>query len=89
LDLIFNGIAPRVLHSDWLNVIKGDITYRASSANTLRTGLYVSGESIELDDRALTFPATDGAPTSTIPITVIDNHNNFVWLLGTYVEDEW
>lgn len=88
-DLIYNGIAPRLSHSGWLNGLQADATDYLNQQHTLQGGFYVSGESIELDDQALTFPATDGKQTSSIPITIIDNHNSFVWLGGLYLEDEW
>ena len=89
-DLIYNGIAARLLQSGFINGIQTDTSYRFNPAHTFRAGIYVSGEAIESDDHAMVFPANpDGSQSSTIPEPVIDNHNTKALLFGAYVQDEW
>ena len=88
-DLIFNGDASRIFHSGLINGIQEDTSYRLNPAHTLRAGIYVSGETIAIDNHARTFPATNGMQTSPVPITIVDDGNSIAWLLGLYIEDEW
>ena len=64
-DLIYNGVAAKILHTGFINGVQEDTSYKLDSQHTLRAGFYMSGEAIELDDHAQTFPATDGMQTST------------------------
>ena len=73
----------------FINGVQEDTSYKLDSQHTLRAGFYMSGEAIELDDHAQTFPATDGMQTSTIPISIVDDNNQIAWLLGFYLQDEW
>jgi len=89
-DLIFNGIAARLTHSGLVNGIQADATYRWNTEHTVGAGIYLSGETIELDDHAQVFPANpDGGQKSTSPVSVVDDHNTKAILFGVYVQDEW
>jgi outer membrane receptor protein involved in Fe transport len=89
-DLIYNGIAARLLETGFLNGIQTDIAYRYGLSHTFRAGLYASGEAIESDDHARVFPANpDGSQSSTVPEPVIDNHNSKAILFDAYLQDEW
>jgi outer membrane receptor protein involved in Fe transport len=88
-DLIYNGVAARISHGGFINGIQEDTAYRLGSQHTIRGGFYLSGETIELDDHAKTFPATNRVPTSSTPILIVDDHNQIVWVLGLYAQDEW
>ncbi len=88
-DLIYNGVAAKILHTGFINGIQEDTSYKPDSHNTLRAGFYLSGEAIELDDHAQTFPAMGGVQTGTTPISIVDNNNQIAWLLGFYAQDEW
>ncbi|HEY6419996.1 MAG TPA: TonB-dependent receptor [Candidatus Binataceae bacterium] len=88
-DLIYNGVAAKILHTGFINGLQEDTSYKLDSHHTLRAGFYLSGEAIELDDHAQTFPAMSGVQTGTTPISVVDNHNQIAWLLGVYAQDEW
>lgn len=57
-DLIFNGVAAKILHTGFINGLQEDTSYKLGSQHTLRAGFYMSGEAIELDDHARTFPVT-------------------------------
>jgi TonB dependent receptor/Carboxypeptidase regulatory-like domain len=88
-DLIYNGVAARIFHSGLINGTQGDFAYSFASEQTLRAGFYLSGETIEVDDHALIFPAINGEQSSTLPIRVLDDHHQVAWLLGFYGQDEW
>jgi hypothetical protein len=88
-DLIFNGVAARLLHSGFVNGIQSDIAYHLED-HIVRSGIYVSGETIETDDHAEAFPANpDGSQKSSVPVAIVDNHNSKALLYGIYGEDEW
>jgi hypothetical protein len=89
-DLLYQGVASNVFHSDWANTLQSDMTYRVNEAHTVKTGFYVGEYGIELDDTSLVFPAnSQGQQTSNIPITVVNNLNKINWLLGVYIQDLW
>lgn len=88
-DLIYNGVAAKILHTGFINGVQEDTSYKVDSHHTLGAGFYLSGEAIELDDHAQTFMATGGKQSSSTPISIIDNNNQIAWLLGFYLQDEW
>lgn len=88
-DLIYNGVAAKILHTSFISGLQEDTSYRLNSSDTIRGGFYFSGETIELDDHAQTFPAKDGVQTGTTPISIVDDHNQIAWLLGFYAQNEW
>lgn len=89
-DLIYNGIAAHILHTGFINGLQADASYRINRKHTLRAGLYASGESIELDDHALAFPAdSSGQQASDVPIQIVDDHPATAWLFGIYAQDQW
>jgi outer membrane receptor protein involved in Fe transport len=88
-DLIYNGVAAEILHTGFINGVQEDTSYQLDPHNTLRAGFYMSGEAIELDDHAQTFPAKMGVQTSDHPFPIVDDNNQIAWLLGFYGQDEW
>ena len=88
-DLIYNGVAAGILHTGFINGMQEDTSYKLDTHSTLRAGFYLSGEAIELDDHARTFPAMDGMQTGTHPFPIVDDNNQIAWLLGVYAQDEW
>jgi outer membrane receptor protein involved in Fe transport len=88
-DLIYDGVAAQILHTGFINGVQEDTSYKLNPQNTLRAGFYMSGEAIELDDHAQTFPAKDGMQTSEHPFSIVDDNNQVAWLLGFYGQDEW
>jgi outer membrane receptor protein involved in Fe transport len=88
-DLIYNGVAAKILHTGFVNGMQQDTSYHLNSHHTLRAGFYASGEAIEIDDHAETFPAMGGMQSSTTPIPIVDDNNQIAWLLGVYAQDEW
>ncbi len=89
-DLIYNGIAAKVLHTGFINGLQEDTSYKLDPQNTLGAGFYFSGEAVEVDEHAQTFPAnSDGTQSSDVPISIVDDNNQIAWLLGLYLQDEW
>lgn len=88
-DLIYNGVAAKILHTSFISGLQEDTSYRLTANDTIRAGFYFSGEAIELDDHARTFPAKDGVQTGKVPITIVDDHHQIAWLLGFYMQNEW
>ncbi len=91
LDLIYNGVAGKILQSGWINGLQEDTDYKFDPHHTIGAGFYVSGETIESDDHARTFSANPmtGVQTSTTPESIVDDNHQIVWLLGFYLQDEW
>ncbi|HKF29468.1 MAG TPA: TonB-dependent receptor [Candidatus Binataceae bacterium] len=88
-DLIFNGQSTRVFRSDWSSGLQGDFAYRGIAEHTIRAGSLFQGERAEFDNHSLTFPGTTGKQTSDIPIQIVDDGAETVWLYGIYLQDEW
>jgi hypothetical protein len=88
-DLIFNGQSTRVFRGDWASGLQGDFAYRGIAQHTIRAGYLFQGERAEFDNHSLTFPGTPGKQTSDVPIQIVDNRAETVWLYGVYLQDEW
>lgn len=88
-DLIYNGIAAQILHSGFVNGLQEDTTYTLDPRNTLRAGLYLSGETIELDDHARVFPLDSMGNPETVPVEVVDDTNGKAMLYGVYLQDDF
>jgi outer membrane receptor protein involved in Fe transport len=89
-DLIYNGIAAKILHSGLINGVQADTSYKANAQHTIGAGFYLSGETIELDEHALTFPAAmNGMQSSPNPFAIVNDNHQIAWLLGFYLQDEW
>ena len=90
LDLIYNGVAAKILQSGFINGVQEDTSYKLNPQHTIGAGFYLSGETIESDDHALSFRAdANGNQLSTTPIRVVDDNHRTAWLLGFYLQDEW
>ncbi len=88
-DLAYNGTANKILHTGFINGTQGDTSYRLNDHHTLQAGYYVSGETLEQDNRALVFPVNSTGVPSTVPEVIIDNFNGKALLLGWYAQDQW
>jgi len=88
-DLIYNGIAAKILHTGLINGVQEDTSYQLDSHHTIGGGFYLSGEAIELDDHAQTFLASGGKESSPTPVSIVDDNHQIAWLLGFYLQDEW
>jgi outer membrane receptor protein involved in Fe transport len=87
-DLLINGIASNVTRQSYTNGIQADGSYRINPANTIRTGLFVSGEQAFVGNSSLVEPAPGGVPVDA-PFTITDDVSAVGWLAGVYAQDEW
>ncbi len=85
-ELIFNGLAARVLRSSFTNGCQADATWQVRG-NQIGFGYSFNLENVEIDDHAMTFPGTPAMQTSDVPIAIVDNHNFVQGLYGLYVQD--
>ncbi|MHB8383720.1 MAG: TonB-dependent receptor [Candidatus Binataceae bacterium] len=89
-DLIYQGVASNVFHSEFANTLQSDITYRFNKSHTFSGGFYVGEYGETLDDTSATFPADSaGKQTSDVPINITNNANGIAWLAGIYGQDHW
>jgi outer membrane receptor protein involved in Fe transport len=89
-DLLYTGVASRVLRTGLANGVQADASYRLNASHTLRTGLFYTHESLDNSNNSLTFPAAPGgSQASTQPISVADANRKGTDLGGVYLQDEW
>jgi outer membrane receptor protein involved in Fe transport len=90
-DLIFNGVAGTIGHSNRSDTLQADFSDPLGDRHTLRYGLYLSSEHPASDTSSLVFPAdADGNQTGDVPITIVDDAPRIdARTYGLYVQDEW
>jgi outer membrane receptor protein involved in Fe transport len=89
-DLLYQGVASNVFHSEFANTLQGDATYHYNKSHTFAAGFYAGEYGETLDDTSAAFPAdSSGKQTSDIPVNIIDNTNGIAWLAGVYGQDHW
>ncbi|HEY8011052.1 MAG TPA: TonB-dependent receptor [Rudaea sp.] len=90
-DLIFNGVAGTIDHSNRADTLQTDFSTPLGDAHTLRYGLYISSEHPLSNTSSLVFPADgDGNQTGTTPITIVDNAPPIdARTYGVYLQDQW
>lgn len=90
-DLIFNGVAGTIDHSNRANTFQADFSDSINDHHTIRYGAYLSSERPVSNSTSQVFPAdANGNQTSNIPITIIDNAPHITaTTIGAYVQDEW
>ncbi len=89
-DLLYQGVSSHVFNSDFSNTMQGDATYRLNPAHTFGAGFYFGEYGLEVDDHSLAFPVgSDGAQTSTMPVSVGANFNKINLVYGVYLQDTW
>ncbi|MGD0076771.1 MAG: TonB-dependent receptor [Candidatus Binataceae bacterium] len=89
-ELLYQGVASTVFHSDVDNSFQGDLTYKLGN-HTLGTGFYLGDYEVEAADRSLVFKvdsAGNQEPPFT-PVRVINNANKINLLSGIYLQDTW
>ncbi|GAC1326747.1 MAG: hypothetical protein NVS3B11_23860 [Collimonas sp.] len=89
-DLMYTGVASRVLRSGLANGLQADGSYRLNASHTLRAGINYTRENLKNSSNSLTFPADDsGAQTSTQAISLADSNQKTTNQTGLYLQDEW
>ena len=88
-ELIYQGVASTASHSDLDNTLQGDLTWKRG-AHTLGTGFYLGVYRVIADDNSLVFPVdVNGAQTSNVPVSVINDARATNIVSGLYVNDLW
>jgi len=89
-DLMFNGLAARILRRDETAGLQFDASYHIGKAHTVRTGLFYNNERFNANNDSLVFPAdADGNQTDDVPISIADRSRITGHTVGVYLQDEW
>ncbi len=89
-DLVFNGIAARILRKNDMSGLQGDFSVKMATTHTLRTGFFASQERFSVNNTSQVFPAdASGNQTSSTPISIVDNSQLTGHTYGVYAQDEW
>jgi outer membrane receptor protein involved in Fe transport len=89
-DLAFNGISQYALRQDFTNGLQAEGSYRLTTAHTLRGGVVMTAERSSADTTSFVLPVdAGGAPSSSTPFSIIDNHAKTGWTYSAFAQDEW
>jgi outer membrane receptor protein involved in Fe transport len=89
-DLLYTGVASRVLRTGLANGLQADGSYRLNASHTIRAGINYTRENLKNSSDSLTFPADDsGAQLSTQLIALSDSSRKTTNQTGLYLQDEW
>jgi hypothetical protein len=89
-DLLFNGVTPFARKSDLAEGVQTDASWRINDSHTLRGGFLGQFETTTFDTTSFVLPVdTTGAPTSNVPLSIVDNGARTGELYGLYLQDEW
>lgn len=89
-DLLYTGVASRVLRTGLANGLQADGSYHLNANHTIRAGVNYTRENLKNSDNSLTFPADDsGAQLSNQPISLADSNQKTTNQTGLYLQDEW
>jgi TonB dependent receptor/TonB-dependent Receptor Plug Domain len=88
-ELIYQGVASTASHDDHDQTLEGDLSY-ALGNHLLGAGFYQGVYRVTASDSSLVFPAdANGAQTSDVPVSVINNSYARNVISGVYVNDRW
>jgi outer membrane receptor protein involved in Fe transport len=89
-DLIFNGVASRLDRDILSNGVQFDSSYKLNDQHTIRGGFIFTEQHATIDTATLVFPVDSmGNQTSTTPRRIVDNHDQYGYFYGFYLQDEW
>ncbi|WP_240162393.1 TonB-dependent receptor [Glaciimonas sp. PAMC28666] len=89
-DLLYTGVASRVLRTGLANGLQADGSYRLNDSHTLRAGISYSRESLKNSNDSLTFTAdVSGNQMGTQPFSINDQGQKTTNQTGVYLQDEW
>lgn len=89
-DLAYLGTASDTMRSNSANGLQFDLSNKLGSAHTLRLGMAYTRQQTQSNNFVSAFPANNaGTPTSTTPVSIIDNSSQRGMLSSLYVQDEW
>jgi outer membrane receptor protein involved in Fe transport len=89
-DLIYTGVASRVLRTGLANGLQADAGYHLNDSHTLRAGLAYTRETLNNSSDSQTFAAdSSGNQLSTTPFGLSDQSRKITNQVGIYLQDEW
>ncbi len=89
-DMIYQGVASDVTHTDLANTLEGDATYQLTHNHLLGFGFYAGRYNIAFNNYSLVFPVnSQGQQTSDVPEAIADEFHGTDTLLGVYLQDTW
>lgn len=88
-ELIYQGVASTTTHRDLDHTLEGDVTWQVR-AHTLQAGFYQGAYCAHVDDDSRVFPVDEnGAQTSPVPLSILNDAHAVNWLSGAYLDDLW
>jgi outer membrane receptor protein involved in Fe transport len=89
-DLIYTGVASRVLRTGLANGLQADAGYHLNDSHTLRAGLAYTRETLNNSSDSQTFAAdSDGNQLNATPFGLNDQNRKITNQVGIYLQDEW
>lgn len=89
-DLLYTGVASRVLRTGLANGLQADGSYRLNSSHIVRAGISTTRENLKNSSNSMTFTADDsGNQLSTQPFAIADSSQKSTHQTGLYLQDEW
>jgi outer membrane receptor protein involved in Fe transport len=89
-DLIYTGVASRVLRTGLANGLQADAGYQLNDSHTLRAGIAYTRETLNNSSDSMTFTAdADGNQLGTVPFSLSDQSRKITNQVGIYLQDEW
>ena len=88
-DLIFNGVAQRLDRDILSNGFEFDSSYKLNDEHTIRGGFIFTEQYATINTSTLVFPVDAMGNPSTTPIRIVDNHDQYGYFYGFYLQDEW
>jgi outer membrane receptor protein involved in Fe transport len=88
-DLIFNGVASRLDRDILSNGFEFDGSYKLNDEHTIRGGLIFNEQYATINTATLVFPVDANGKISTTPRRIVDNHDQYGYFYGFYLQDEW
>jgi outer membrane receptor protein involved in Fe transport len=85
-DLAFNGVSQNALRRSIANGLQADGSYKLLADHTLRAGMLVTEERVNVD--TLSLVEATGAPTDTA-FPIADDHAKTGFTYSAYLQDEW
>ena len=89
-DLLYNGVSEAAAKKDFAAGLQTEAAYRLNDAHTIRAGVIIQGERGTSRTSSQVLPTDDnGAQTTDVPETIIDDGGKTQWTYSVYLQDEW
>jgi len=87
-DLIYNGVASKVLRNSSSNGLQLDASYKLNPEHTIRGGLAFNRQTTENNNTTEVFPIVNDVPSAN-PITILDGSDKLGTTGSFYLQDQW